>query len=37
MTLSGWIFMLGSLTAVVSLAAFCYRRVLTAKRDQSPR
>jgi hypothetical protein len=37
MTLSGWIFMFGSLTFVVGLAAFCYRRVLTANRDQSPR
>jgi hypothetical protein len=29
MTLAGWIFMLGSISAVVGLVVFCFYRVLT--------
>lgn len=29
MTAGGWIFMLGSITAVVSLISFCFYRVLS--------
>ena len=29
MTTGGWIFMIGSITAVVSLISFCFYRVLT--------
>ena len=29
MTTGGWIFMIGSLSAVVSLLVFCFYRVLT--------
>lgn len=29
MTLAGWIFMVGSITAVCGLTVFCYHRVLT--------
>ncbi len=28
MTIAGWIFMLGSLSAVLTLTIFCYTRVL---------
>ena len=33
MTLAGWIFMLGSISAVCGLVFFCYSRVLGADRD----
>ena len=29
MTTAGWIFMIGSITAVVSLLSFCFYRVLS--------
>lgn len=29
MTTEGWIFMLGSITGVISLVGFCFYRVLT--------
>lgn len=30
MTTGGWILMIGSISAVLTLTAWCYRRVLTA-------
>ena len=33
MTTAGWIFMLGSVAAVVSLVSFCYARVLRQEDD----
>lgn len=32
MTLGGWVFMLGSISSVIGLCAYCFRRVLTAPR-----
>jgi hypothetical protein len=34
MTVAGWIFMLGSLSVVLSLVSFCYYRVLTGSDDE---
>ena len=34
MTLGGWIFMLVSISCVVSLAGFCFYRVLTVPETQ---
>ena len=33
MTLAGWIFMLGSISAVCGLVGFCYYRVLRGPED----
>ena len=35
MTTAGWIFMFGSVTAVLSLATWCYAKILTAPRPDS--
>lgn len=34
MTTAGWIFMLGSVSAVVALVAWCFRKVLTLPPDE---
>ena len=34
MTTMGWVFMLGSVTAVLSTAIWCYRRVLSLPRER---
>ena len=33
MTTGGWIFMIGSITAVTSLLSFCFSRVLSKPRS----
>ena len=33
MTTAGWIFMLGSISLVLTLVGFCYHRVLTRSDD----
>jgi hypothetical protein len=33
MTASGWIFMLGSITAVVTLTGWCFYKVMTLPTD----
>lgn len=33
MTVAGWIFMLGSIGAVIGLVAFCYAKVLNAPEE----
>ncbi len=34
MTTAGWIFMLGSVTTVLSLFVFCFGRVLRGPKDK---
>ena len=34
MTVAGWIFMLGSISVVLSLLGFCYYRVLMGPDDE---
>lgn len=36
LTLTGWIFMLGSIGAVGTLVIYCYKRILTHPENDEP-